>query len=236
MINYIKRMGPSLVAVAIAFAAAFILASVINDALPEAVIGSDLYANAVADAVKADADEIMPLVTIGEADVLLITFHSSPEIYPDGADVKNDWGEVWTVTADEIKEWYSHNNGGVTDWNLRMKQLMGLPADGEFTHFTAMMVSPKDIVRPAYSTDIFTDEMRTDLPEDTEIIYREWFERNIIDSYFTSNRPWTRLGYTYDWGDVNTEYGLTEFVIVPNSTVIVEFTKTTDEFVEWLKK
>lgn len=45
--------------------------------------------------------------------------------------------------------------------------------------------------------------------------------------------PWTRLGYTYDWG-AEDEYGLTEFLVLKNSTIEVEFTKTIDEFFDWL--
>jgi hypothetical protein len=33
--------------------------------------------------------------------------------------------------------------------------------------------------------------------------------------------PWTRLGYTYDWGSSITEIGLSEFVIKKNSQIIV---------------
>ena len=33
--------------------------------------------------------------------------------------------------------------------------------------------------------------------------------------------PWTRLGYTYDWGNSTSEIGLSEFVIKNNSQVTV---------------
>ena len=65
--------------------------------------------------------------------------------------------------------------------------------------------------------------------------YEEWFNSNILSSYFSSwgQYPWTRLGYTYDWG-AEDEYGLTEFLVLKNSTIEVEFTKTIDEFFDWL--
>ena len=237
MKKFINRMLPSAIALAIAFAAAFASAHAIKIAMPSAVIGSDLYENAVMDVVKAEADEIMPLLTIDEVseEVLLITFHRYPDSYPKGGEVTLEWGEIWTFTASEIKEWFGQNNGGVTDWDLRFKQLIGLPAEKEYTHFTALWVSPDDIIRPAYSTDIYSTEMATELSEDADESYRTWFESNIVDSYFSAgNYPWTRLGYTYDWADTVSDYGLTEFLVLSDSTVKVEFTLTTNEFVMWL--
>ncbi|MEG0378395.1 MAG: hypothetical protein RR614_07940, partial [Eubacterium sp.] len=125
---------------------------------------------------------------------------------------------------------------GVTDWTLRLKQLVGVPPDKEYTHVSAMWVSPEDVLRPAYKTDIKTDTMQTTLPEETPEAYKEWFEDNIMWSYFDSAYPWTRLGYTYDWAPGSDEYGLTEFWVRPGATVTVEFTDTIDEFIKRLEQ
>jgi hypothetical protein len=34
--------------------------------------------------------------------------------------------------------------------------------------------------------------------------------------------PWTRLGYTYDWGNPESEVGLSEFVVAAGSMVGIE--------------
>ncbi|GHU44240.1 hypothetical protein FACS1894190_15440 [Spirochaetia bacterium] len=65
--------------------------------------------------------------------------------------------------------------------------------------------------------------------------FKKWFDGNIVFSYFDSAYPWTRLGYTYDWAPGSNEYGLSEFIVLKGVTVNVEFTKTFDEFIEWLK-
>ena len=64
--------------------------------------------------------------------------------------------------------------------------------------------------------------------------YREWFKANILYSYFESAYPWTRLGYTYDWSGGDSDYGLTEFLVQDGSASEIEFTYTTEEFVQWL--
>ena len=101
-----------------------------------------------------------------------------------------------------------------------------------YTRFSAFWVSPDDVIRPAYITDV-TEQMKNDYSNVTDEAYKEWFNNNIIWSYFESDYPWTRLGYTYDWGGED-EYGLTEFVIFDGSKVEIEFTYTTAEFVNWL--
>lgn len=45
-----------------------------------------------------------------------------------------------------------------------------------------------------------------------------------------------RHGYTYDWADNGREYGLSECLILSGSVIEVEWTKTTDEFIDWLEK
>lgn len=47
--------------------------------------------------------------------------------------------------------------------------------------------------------------------------------------------PWTRLGYTYDWGSRSSnKYGLSEFVIMPGSKVEVRFTKNIKSYLNWM--
>ncbi|MBR4798868.1 MAG: hypothetical protein IK047_01255, partial [Clostridia bacterium] len=58
---------------------------------------------------------------------------------------------------------------------------------------------------------------------------------NIIWSYFDSAFPWTRLGYTYDWADNGTEYGLSEFLVFSGAKAKVEYTYSVDEFEEFTR-
>jgi len=45
-----------------------------------------------------------------------------------------------------------------------------------------------------------------------------------IDDYDNPAKgyPWTRLGYTYDWGNPDSEVGLSEFVITAGATIKIE--------------
>lgn len=210
----------------------------------------ELYQAAVKDAMIADKDEIHPLVTITRNSdrvtwnktgdkVLMLSWHKDPERYPEGEDVVLDDEPVWTFTDREIVSRYQERKGYYTDWNMRLRQLTGSKPDADQSHVTAFWVSTKDLIRPAYETDI-TKQMKLGFSGEDKAgelytsWYKKWFDQNIIASYFDDFHPWTRLGYTYDWADNDKEYGLSEFLIMQGSSVQIEFTKTTDEFIQWL--
>lgn len=203
-----------------------------------------LYQEAVLDAMTVEADEILPLVTITpqselvtwqDGKILLLTVNSHPERYATGSTFTLP-GDIWAVTDLEFFAWYVENKQGVTDWTMRLKQLVGVPPDQDYTHVTAMWVAPEDVRRPAYLTDITSDRaMLSALPEDTTDEYKMWFNGNIIWSYFESSYPWTRLGYTYDWAADSDEYGLSEFWVRPYATVTIAYTYTIAEFIARLE-
>lgn len=84
------------------------------------------------------------MVTLNdENEVLMVTWHKYPDSYVPGQQVDLKYGAVWTFTDKEIAQWYEENKNGVADWELRFEQLIGLPHDTEYTHFTAMWVRGK---------------------------------------------------------------------------------------------
>lgn len=203
-----------------------------------------LYMVSVIDSHKAEADEIMPLVALtddsdmatwnDEGQVLLLSWHSYPESYIPGEQFTCKYGEMWTFTDKEALLWYDNNSQGVTDWELRFEQLLGLPATDSKTHVSAFWVDPEEIIRPAYQIDA-TKQMAEELLDGSALgEHKEWFDGNAEYSYVTSAYPWTRLGYTYDWYEDDNEYGLTEFVILADSVIDVEWTKSFEEFVTWM--
>lgn len=205
-----------------------------------------LYSEAVEDARSADPEEILPLVTLtpdnklvtwseDRESVLLLSWHDCPESYIAGEAFTCTNGEIWAFTDKEILARYDENAPDVTDWTLRLEQLIGLPPDTEYTHVSAFWVELDEISRPAYQTDA-TKQMSKELLDGSALgDLRDWFEANAAYSYSENTPyPWTRLGYTYDWADNGTEYGLTEFLILADSVIEVEWTVSTEEFIDWL--
>lgn len=232
-----------LIAIPIVLVIAFVFTMIFG--FGEEVEINRLYELSVIDAMYAEEEEMCELVTIDENDnlttwnetadkVLLLTWNKYPDSYIEGTDVVLSYGAVWTFTDKEMILWYAENEEDIEDYQLRLNQLIGLMPEDDNSHFTAFWVSPEDIIRPAYNTDITSEEMElTRENMDEEYLY--WFDNNIISSYYSEYQyPWTRLGYTYDWADNGTEYGLTEFLVKENSTVTVEYTMTTEEFLDYI--
>lgn len=204
----------------------------------------ELWEAAVADAVFSEDEEVLELVCLTENDpqvmwdqagqrVLLVTWHNWEEPCQPGQGLPAGEEEIWATSLGEMVAWYQANGSGVTDWDLRFAQLLGVPNDGSYTRFTAFWITPDQVIRPAYVTDV-TAQMQNDYGLVTDPAYREWFDGNIIASYFAGDYPWTRLGYTYDWSGGESEYGLTEFLLSGQSEAEIAFTYDTQDFVAWL--
>lgn len=204
----------------------------------------ELYAQAVEDAKTIEPEELLPLKTTltrddpyaqwdeGGERVLVCTWNDTPENYPDGAAVTVREEPVWVFSGAEFKAWYAANADGVEDWELRLCQLIGLPPDAGYTHFTTLWADPGDLLRPAFDPDVTTNTMTEELTG--EDWYQSWFEDNTAASYGEDGYPWTRLGYTYDWAAGGTEYGLTEFILPTGAEVTVERTVSTQDYLDAL--
>lgn len=203
-----------------------------------------LYEAAVRDAAFADGDEILPLVSLTESDemttwqdgkVLLLTWHNYPDSYPEGENVTVQWGYVWTFTDKEIAS-YGNELRKADDPEMRLKQLVAFAPDSEHSTVTGFWVNPENVKRPAYQSDPTVGNMTNAFGENIGEEFKSWFDGNILWSYYYGGYPWTRLGYTYDWADNGTEYGLTEFIVENGTEVTVEFTETTEDFIERITK
>ena len=200
-------------------------------------------------AVFADEDEILPLVNVSDENenvirsedgksVLVAFMHKYPDSYPAGEEIELKWGNVWCVSAGEFHKWMKDNDENVENWTNRLHQVLGMPYTKNYTTITALWVDADLVYRPAYETDpnkAMTTTLVTTGDDDFDTMYKEWFDGNIIWSYFDSAFPWTRLGYTYDWYDNGKEYGLSEFLIFSGAKVKIEYTYSVDEFVEFTR-
>ena len=202
----------------------------------------ELWERAMEDAVISEDDEVYELVCLVDGDenviwdqegrVLLVTWHDYQAECEAGDTMDPSLGDIWATSLGEMISWYEDNSSSVDDWELRFSQLLGVHADEGYTRFTAFWISTDVVLRPAYVKDP-TAQMINDYSAVGQGQYREWFDENIIWSYFESDYPWTRLGYTYDWSG-DGDYGLTEFLVPAGSGGEIEFTYTTEEFVQWL--
>ncbi|TYQ23965.1 hypothetical protein [Pseudanabaena sp. UWO310] len=149
--------------------------------------------------------------------------------------------QTWVTVAPELQNFCKEKLKDVTnqsDRTLRLEQLLGLPPNNGKTRFVEFWVSPENLFRPSADAEI-TD--RTAFGEFTQIppspdatiklSYLQWFEKLRSQSYnATGGYPWTRMGYTYDWGNPKSEIGLSEFVIDTGAAIEVKSVQTTDKY------
>jgi hypothetical protein len=204
---------------------------------PAPLTATEQYNNAIKDAMVAEPNEVSTnLVSItesnknliwqtnasGEKRVLMVSWTKFISSYPVGDTVQTRWGHTWVTSAPEMKNWFKLNYPTNLTIEQRAEQLLGIPFGQGYTHFVEIWVKPEDLFRPAPDKEITDSKAELDFPANTDDIHRRWINENIIFSYYPQKYPWTRLGYTYDWGNSKSEIGLSEFILNKNAKVIVK--------------
>lgn len=142
--------------------------------------------------------------------------------------------DTWVTAAPELKNFCTTYNSPQSNLTLRLEQLLGLPPANGKTKFVEMWVTPQDLFRPAPDPEISDQEAGLTFPQSKFLTvsetYVSWFNDLSGQSYGENGYPWTRLGYTYDWGNPTSEVGLSEFVINTGATIEVEGVTNTEEY------
>ncbi len=196
------------------------------------------YQAAVADAASADPDEIYkslsPVVPFnnrlvwsvddGTTRVLTVTW-TSWSGYNEAVGATTILArEVWATLVPDIREFALALPGTPDDKPLRIEQLLGLPPGTGKAWFVEMWASPDDLFRPSADPEITDFEAGPDFPKPASRLavspeHAAWIDSLKASSYGAAGYPWTRLGYTYDWGNPSSEIGLSEYVIAAGATV-----------------
>jgi len=204
------------------------------------------YQNAIEDAMVAKESELYNGLTPilennsnlvwqcipGNESVLVVTWTKYASSYPVNGTVTTSWGETWVTTAPEIKVFFKDHVNSDINATLRAAQLLGLPPNTTNTYFVELWVNPQSLFRPAPDIEITDTTATLSFPGNATADYKAWFNNNIIYSYYPMKYPWTRLGYTYDWGSTQSHVGLSEFILKQNSTVTVKSVTPTTEYLQ----
>ncbi len=200
-----------------------------------------IYSQALQDAMLAKESDIChSLVSIDPASknllwrdgrVLVVTWTKYPESYPVGTEVTTYWGDTWVTAVPELKDFITSNNLSPLD-TLRVEQLLGLPPGSGYKSFAELWVKPADLFRPAPDNEINDTWAGLAFNDSVSDGYKTWFNNNILSLYFGNKKcPWTRLGYTYDWGNPRSKIGLSEFVIKKGAVVTVNSLQSNEDYI-----
>jgi len=198
------------------------------------------YLLAIEDARIAEEDEICrDLTAITDSNrqllrkdgkVLVVTW-TSRDGYLGLEDMAiNTTSDVWVTVAPQISEFLIDNNISARDCPLKIEQLLGLPPHNGKKCFAEFWVRPEDLFRPSPDPEITDREAQLNFPANASPDHITWFNRLRETSYGEDGYPWTRLGYTYDWGSPGDETGISEFVIRAGSEIEVRSVTPTGEY------
>lgn len=207
----------------------------------------EVYSQAIKDAKVAEFHEISRnLVAIipsnnalvwnkDTGDVLVVTW-TSRDGYDDhmGSSMVLS-REVWVTVVPKVKTFCRELRIMPGQVFLRLEQLLGLPPENGKTKFVEMWVSPTDLFRPSPDPEVSDHEAELDFPVSDRFVtvseeYRQWFHNLTQESYGADGYPWTRLGYTYDWGNPNNEIGVSEFVVRAGAEVMIHAVLNTIDY------
>ena len=135
--------------------------------------------------------------------------------------------ELWVTTVPELRNFCKRERLAPGKTVTRLEQLLGLPPEDRKTNFVELWVKPQDLFRPSPDPEISDHEAGLDFPVSDQFVkvdeeYKKCFNCLKEKSYGEDGYPWTRLGYTYDWGNPDNEIGLSEFVVRKGATVEIQ--------------
>ncbi len=227
------------------------------------------YLEAIEDARTPEPEEIWPGLTAivpyhpdlvwegepGDSRVLVAVWTSWNGYEANLGNAMELTQEVWVTPVPELQQ-FCQNYTPTAEVSLpyRLNQLLGLPPDNpdKVRQVVHLWVSPNDVFRPSFDPEIRDRTSEIGFRPDSwygtlSADYRDWFDRQYQQRYASDGvaYPWTQLGYTYDWGNVEdwhsidgdrpSEVGLSEFVIREQATVDVANVATVEAYCQPLR-
>lgn len=153
--------------------------------------------------------------------------------------------DMWVTVVPELKNFctnYSLTTG--KEVTPRIEQLLGLPpGNNEPRKIVEFWVEAKDLFRPTPDPEISDREAELDFRLANDFMsvsqrYQDWFNNELASfesrmKEMNPNKmpaPWTRLGYTYDWGESSDHIGLSEFVLAKGGSLEVDSVTPVDDY------
>jgi len=173
----------------------------------------------------------------GKSRVLVVTWAGDDTYYRGHEGDDNYYLPVnlWVTLAPELKNFFKDRPFSI----LRLEQALGLPPGIGKTAIIELWAEPADLFRPSPDPEVTDSQAEIDfcrypnglriyngallLKDDYDCgqngdcsynAYEVWFNHLKANSYSGAQPyPWTRLGYTYDWGNPHNHVGLSEFIL-----------------------
>ena len=218
--------------------------------VPTATSSKASYEAAIADAAVASPRKVNALMALPDGDkvrvVSWVTESRTPCKLPDtNCAITTPPDRIWVTLAGEVQ-------ARCRAWGLRgdslrqrLEQLLGLPLDPPVqfrkARFVTMDVARERLDRPCLGIDetspqrpMCTVGIQANRPTDVrDYVLRQMADSFVVDGPGGPGYPFTRLGYTYDWNQVNAQpnhYGASEFLVQANTPATVITQQESDDY------
>jgi hypothetical protein len=189
------------------------------------------YAEAVLRAAVFEPADALPLTALSTDPATLVSW--TTYAYEPGAQTLPV--DLWVTADPEVAE--RCRRFPDADRILRLQQLLGLPPDpenGAERRFVVLRARLADVFRPCTNPDPTSrGPCAETFPEAASTDHRLWLGDWMLEAYqLPHGYPYTRLGYTYDWGRPPgaTRYGVSEFVVAEGAWIEVVAVVPTAEY------
>ncbi len=132
---------------------------------------------------------------------------------------------IWVTAFPELKN-FCKNINDKRQIKTSLEKYLGLPPDTTKEVIITLWVKPDDLFRPCYSPDITTTSCPTKFPPGISREHINWLTETFIKSYPKEANsmayPFTKMGYSFFWGNPKSMQGASEYVVKPNAKVFVD--------------
>jgi hypothetical protein len=144
-------------------------------------------------------------------------------------DPKDPKKGLWVTAVPEIKQFVrgylrkSQDKQNLSpSLSSRLEQYLGLRPNSGYKYFVEVWVNKDDLIRPCSNSTVDDTTCGVPIPDSP------------YDPRSNTIRPFTGLGYTYDWGNSETDIGASEFIIKPGATVTIFDKKSISGYLQGL--
>ena len=212
----------------------------------------EVYYSALKDVEQVSSDEISTNLTAivkdnhnihWQGDRLKVATYAKPKYFEVGS-TQSSSREVWVTVVPELQNFCTNYAQTGQEISPRVEQLLGLaPSHQPAKSIVELWVEAKDLFRPTPDPEITDHEAELEFRPANEFLsvssaYQDWFNSRVneFESQFQAMNPdhppvpWTRLGYTYDWGNASNHIGLSEFVLRKGANLEVDSISTINDY------
>lgn len=128
--------------------------------------------------------------------------------------------DMWVTAFPQVRDFCRSIKGNKKN---RLERYLGLPLNTSKSRFVELYVRPVDLFRPCRDMEIYDNLCTHQFAPNATPEFKKWIENTYAVSFPKNGIgvPWTRMGYTYDWGYFINPIGASEYIVKPHSEVFV---------------